>query len=87
MRPLERPHVGDVIAVTWLDSGTRTEVEGVEDAREIRCHRATCYGQVVSLDGDTLRLYAERYDDGSGVAEAVWWPSVVDMEVLRRHDE
>lgn len=77
------PAVGSVVAITWIDSGTRSSVANRAEALDVRCHEATCYGEVAYVDDDRIVVYTERYDDGSGTAEAIAQSCVVSLDVLR----
>lgn len=83
-REQREPQVGDVVAVTWLDSGTRATVHSDDEAAHVRCHVATCYGVLAYVDDERLVVRTERYDDGSGIAEAVARACVVRVDVLHR---
>lgn len=84
MKRRVKPKQGDIVEVKWLDSGTTSKVDATDEAAKLKCHVATCWGEVVLIDEDRLVLWGERYDDNSGRVEAIHVASIQSISILRR---
>ena len=82
------PRVGDVVAVTWIDSGLGVYRDDTPH-KDLKLAVVTTYGMVVHADKEKVVIAAEYdWDDSKNIGvmmrNAVWTKSITRVNVLRK---
>jgi len=76
------PKIGDVVAVTWIDSGVLHERTCTPD-NAVKCMTEITYGVVVAINEDhkTLVIASGIDEDGDSILKTgIWIPSIQSIK-------
>jgi len=82
------PKVGDVVAITWVDSGLGTHRDSTPH-KDLDLAVITTYGMVMFADAKKVVIAAEYERDDPGdigtmMRNVVWTKSITGVDILRR---